>query len=199
MSTPNDTGRPGFTPADETPPQALTAARRDVFRLGHRHLDERPGRVRRHHRQYRWHGQCRLQLVVHGRTGSRPVLRVPDRQHLGADVKPIKWAPALALVGLLAAGCGAATSTSAGSPPSAPATHAAVTWTPGGTYTGPIPPAGSMPGSTNTLQLRPYTNPDGYKIRDSITFGCRCTTQSRSSCLTAAVLPTSSTCNRARS
>lgn len=30
MSTPNDTGRPGFTPADETPPQALTAARRDV-------------------------------------------------------------------------------------------------------------------------------------------------------------------------
>lgn len=28
-----------------------------------------------------------------------------------------------------------------------------------------------MPGSTNTLQLRPYTNPDGYKIRDSITFG----------------------------
>lgn len=33
MSTPNDTGRPGFTPADVTPPQALTAARparRDV-------------------------------------------------------------------------------------------------------------------------------------------------------------------------
>jgi hypothetical protein len=84
------------------------------------------------------------------------------------------WA-GLTLAAALAAvaACGPATSSTSGSAPASPAQSApaAATWDAGGTYTGSVPPADPLPGPRVTWQLNPYTNPDGYRVKDSIKFG----------------------------
>jgi hypothetical protein len=87
---------------------------------------------------------------------------------------------ALAVAGF-AAGCGPAVAGSGGpaasgstsSPrwasPSAPA--AAITWQPGGSYTGPVPPADPIPGSRGGWQLPVFTDASGYKTQYTLRFG----------------------------
>ena len=65
-------------------------------------------------------------------------------------------------------GSGVGTGGNAGSPATTPV---ATTWSPGGAYTGPIPPANGLPGPLNTWQLKVYTSADGYRMQDSVTFG----------------------------
>jgi hypothetical protein len=82
----------------------------------------------------------------------------------------------LAVAGF-AAGCGPAvagsgTAVSPGSSSAASsAAPAAATWQPGGTYTGPVPPADPIPGPRHTWQLAIYTDPNGYQVKDRIIFG----------------------------
>ena len=79
---------------------------------------------------------------------------------------------AAAALALAACGSnGSSTSADSSGGGQAPAsTPAAVTWHVGGTYTGPVPPGGPMPSPLHTWQLNSYTSPDGYRLKDSITF-----------------------------
>jgi hypothetical protein len=91
--------------------------------------------------------------------------------------RPAAWATAaLAATGLLVlAGCGTASSAGTGSQPSeqpSSAPAAVATWQPGGTYTGPVPPAnGVLPGPTGKWLLPPITTQEGYKVSDNVVLG----------------------------
>ena len=86
--------------------------------------------------------------------------------------KPPFAVAAVVLGLLLTAACGSVSTSSPGSvaTSAAPAVPAAAAWHPGGTYTGPVPPAALL-GPTNTWHLNPYTNSDSYKVQDDIVFG----------------------------
>jgi len=83
--------------------------------------------------------------------------------------------PTVAAVAIILAACsgtsGGSGAGSGGNANTPATTPVAKTWSPGGAYTGPIPPANGLPGPVSTWQLKPYTNADGYRMQDSVTFG----------------------------
>ncbi len=80
----------------------------------------------------------------------------------------------LAVAGF-AAGCGpAAAGSGAGAGSASPrsqATLVAVTWQPGGAYTGPVPSGDPIPAPFGGWRLAPYTSPKGYKVQNVIRVG----------------------------